>query len=79
MSKKLTIEKANRRLLNESMPPMVYFNEFEVVQMLSEAVGCEDSTKLPPKVIEVLKQPLWATTREINGVLYEGNINKHNN
>jgi hypothetical protein len=24
-------------------------------------------------------QPLWATTREINGVLYEGNINKHNN
>jgi hypothetical protein len=66
MSKKLTIEKANRRLLNESMPPMVYFNEFEVVQMLSEAVGCEDSTKLPPKVIEVLKQALLKKGRNLN-------------
>jgi len=24
-------------------------------------------------------QPLWATTREINGVIYEGNLNKYNN
>lgn len=24
-------------------------------------------------------QPLWATTREINGVIYEGNLNKGNN
>ena len=24
-------------------------------------------------------QPLWATTREINGVVYEGNLNKSNN
>lgn len=23
-------------------------------------------------------QPLWATTREINGVIYEGNLNKGN-
>ena len=23
-------------------------------------------------------QPLWATTRKINGVIYEGNINKQN-
>jgi hypothetical protein len=22
-------------------------------------------------------QPLWATTREINGIIYEGNLNKH--
>ena len=24
-------------------------------------------------------QPLWSTTREINGVVYEGNLNKYNN
>ena len=24
-------------------------------------------------------QPLWATTREINGVIYKGNLNKYNN
>jgi len=24
-------------------------------------------------------QPLWATTRVINGILYEGNLNKYNN
>ena len=24
-------------------------------------------------------QPLWATTREINGIIYEGNLNKYNN
>lgn len=23
-------------------------------------------------------QPLWATTREINGIIYEGNLNKNN-
>lgn len=66
MSKKLAIEKANKRLLNESMPPMVYFNEFEVAQMLCEAVGCEDSTKLPPKVIEVLQQALIKKGRNLN-------------
>jgi len=35
----------------------------------------------PMNVVNALSnlQPLWATTREINGVIYEGNINKHNN
>ena len=35
----------------------------------------------PPDVANALSnlQPLWATTREINGILYLGNLNKHNN
>jgi hypothetical protein len=34
----------------------------------------------PPSVVCALEnlQPLWATTREINGIIYEGNINKGN-
>ncbi len=33
-----------------------------------------------PSVVNALNnlQPLWATTREINGVIYEGNLNKGN-
>jgi len=33
-----------------------------------------------PSVVNKLSnlQPLWATTREINGVVYEGNLNKNN-
>jgi hypothetical protein len=32
-----------------------------------------------PSIVNALSnlQPLWATTREINGVIYEGNLNKH--
>lgn len=32
----------------------------------------------PPSIVNALDnlQPLWATTREINGVVYEGNLNK---
>jgi len=35
----------------------------------------------PMNVVNALSnlQPLWATTREINGVIYEGNLNKYNN
>jgi hypothetical protein len=35
----------------------------------------------PVKVVNALNnlQPLWATTREINGVIYKGNLNKYNN
>lgn len=34
-----------------------------------------------PSIVNSLNnlQPLWATTREINGVVYEGNLNKNNN
>lgn len=66
MSKKLAIEKANKRLLNESMPPMVYFNEFEVSEMLCEVIGCTDKTQLPPKVVEVLQKALIKKGRNIN-------------
>jgi len=33
----------------------------------------------PPSVVNALTnlQPLWATTREINGVIYEGNLNRN--
>lgn len=32
----------------------------------------------PPNIVNALSnlQPLWATTREINGIIYEGNLNK---
>ena len=32
-----------------------------------------------PSIVNALTnlQPLWATTREINGVIYEGNLNKN--
>lgn len=34
----------------------------------------------PPSIVNALSnlQPLWATTREINGIIYEGNLNKGN-
>ena len=33
----------------------------------------------PPHIVNALSnlQPLWATTREINGIIYEGNLNKN--
>jgi len=33
----------------------------------------------PPSVVNALinLRPLWATTREINGVIYEGNLNRN--
>ena len=39
------------------------------------------SEDTPINVVNALSnlQPLWATTREINGVIYIGNLNKHNN
>ena len=39
------------------------------------------SKNSPMNIVNALSnlQPLWATTREINGILYEGNINKNNN
>ena len=35
-------------------------------------------TNTPPNIVNSLSnlQPLWATTRKIDGVIYEGNINK---
>lgn len=35
-------------------------------------------TDTPPSVVCSLKnlRPLWKTTREINGVIYEGNLNR---
>ena len=65
MSKKLSIEKANKRLLNESMPPMIYFNEFEVSKMLCEAIGCKDITEMPQKVKEVLQKALIEKGRNL--------------
>ncbi len=38
-------------------------------------------TDTPPNIVCALSnlQPLWATTREIDGVVYEGNLNKGSN
>jgi len=35
----------------------------------------------PPSIVNALSnlRPLWATTREINGVIYEGNLNRKKN
>lgn len=41
------------------------------------SVGTFDSTSLPSEVNSLSNlKPMWATTRLINGVLYEGNLNK---
>lgn len=39
---------------------------------------CTFSPNTPTHIVNALTnlQPLWATTREINGVIYEGNLNK---
>jgi hypothetical protein len=38
----------------------------------------EFDKETPMNIVNALNnlQPLWATTREINGVIYEGNLNK---
>lgn len=35
----------------------------------------------PPNIVNALSnlRPLWATTREINGIIYEGNLNRNKN
>lgn len=40
-------------------------------------VSCFDKTTLP-SIVNALEnlRPLWATTREIDGVIYEGNLNR---
>jgi len=65
MSKKSAIDKANRRLLNESIPPMIYFNEFEVAQILSDAIGC-DNLNLPPMAVKALQTALIKKGRNLN-------------
>ena len=42
---------------------------------------CEFDKDTHPRVVNALSnlRPLWATTREINGVIYEGNQNRKNN
>jgi hypothetical protein len=39
---------------------------------------CEFDKTTHPSIVNALSnlRPLWATTREINGVIYEGNLNR---
>lgn len=39
---------------------------------------CEFDKDTHPSIVNALSnlRPLWATTREINGVVYEGNLNR---
>lgn len=39
---------------------------------------CQFDDKTPPSIVNELPnlRPLWATTREINGIIYEGNLNR---
>lgn len=41
MSKKQAIERANKRLLNENLPPPVTFTEHEVIEMINEIIGLD--------------------------------------
>ena len=38
------------------------------------------SQKYTPSIVNALSnlKPMWATSREINGIFYEGNLNKGN-
>lgn len=53
------------------------YGEWHIDHILSVSSFDKDT---PINVVNALSnlQPLWATTREINGVVYEGNLNKTN-
>ena len=46
----------------------------------TKAVSLFDK-ETPPSIVNSLSnlKPMWATTRKINGIIYEGNLNKGNN
>ena len=66
MSNKVkNIQKVNKMLLNESMPPPVYFNEFEVFDMLCQAINynISGSEEPPTHIVQILQTALKSKGR----------------
>lgn len=68
MSKKLAIEKANKRLLMEDMQPLVYFNEHELLKFMCEVCDYDISgpNEIPANIKEVFQKALVSKGRNIN-------------
>lgn len=67
-TKKLIIERANKRFLNEDLPPPVNFTEHEVLSMLCELIDYDLSgeKEMPNKLIEVFQTGLKKKGRNLN-------------
>jgi len=68
MSKKTAINKANKRLLNESLPAPVNFNEHEVLGLLCELIDYDLGGKeeMPDNLIKVFQTALKKKGRNLN-------------
>lgn len=67
-TKKRLIEAANKRLLNESLPPPVNFTEQEVLKMMCDLIGYDMGGKeeMPPKMVKVFQDGLRSKGRNLN-------------
>tara|TARA_R110000772_G_scaffold17946_1_gene49793 strand:- start:40004 stop:40243 length:240 start_codon:yes stop_codon:yes gene_type:complete len=68
MSKKSKlIEQANKRLLNEDLPPTIHFSEHEVLNMMCELIDYNMSGKeeMPEKLVKVFQEGLKSKGRSL--------------
>lgn len=66
-TKKRIIERANKRLLNEDVPPPVNFNEHEVLGLLCELIDYDLGGKqeMPTKLVKVFQEALKKKGRNL--------------
>ncbi len=66
-TKQRIIERANKRLLNEDMPPPLNFNEHEVLGILCELIDYDLGGKedMPSKLVEVFQKALKKKGRNL--------------
>lgn len=67
-TKKRLIEAANKRLLNESLPPPVNFTEHETLKMMCDLIDYDMSgeEEMPPKLVKVFQDGLRSKGRNLN-------------
>lgn len=66
--KKRIIERVNKRLLNENVPPPVNFNDHEVLELLCELIDYDLGGKeeMPTKLVKVFQEALKKKGRNVN-------------
>ena len=66
-TKRKLIEQANRRLLNEDVPPPITFTEHETLKMMCELIDYDLGGKpeMPEKLIEIFQDGLRKKGRYI--------------
>jgi hypothetical protein len=66
-TKKRIIERANKRLLNEDVPPPVNFNQYEVLDLLCELIDYDLGGKqeMPTKLVKVFQEALKKKGRNL--------------